>query len=263
MLVPLAEAPGPPDPHSLIVEVTLDLVALRTGHPPKGATFVGLLDDRQCWSLDIDLHGERSVGLEYVDLRHLWQVVDRQTWLAAGRALQLAESTRTHQFCGRCGTPTTQVPGLQARACPQCALLAFPRLAPAVICLVERDGMALLARGAQFAANTYSCLAGFVEPGETLEEAVAREVREEVAIEVDTVRYFASQPWPFPHSLMMGFTARWRSGAIEVDGTEITHAFWFSPEHLPDLPSPMSIARVLIDDWLARSGCEQGAINES
>jgi NAD+ diphosphatase len=131
-------------------------------------------------------------------------------------------------------------------------LLAFPRLAPAVITLIERDGDALLARNAAFPMAMYSCVAGFVEPGETLEDAVHREVREEVGVELRDVRYTASQPWPFPHSLMIGFEATWASGEIEVDGVEIADANWYRPDDLPMIPPPLSIARTLIDRWIAR-----------
>jgi NAD+ diphosphatase len=120
--------------------------------------------------------------------------------------------------------------------------------------LVERDdGRALLARNARFPSSMYSCLAGFVEPGETIEQAVVREVREEVGIEVHDLRYMGSQPWPFPHSLMIGFTARWKSGEVQVDGKEIADARWFAPDDLPDIPPSMSIARYIIDGWLERS----------
>ena len=145
-------------------------------------------------------------------LRALWGRLDEVEWTVAGRAVQLVEWDRTHRFCGRCGDSTIPASGERARRCPRCGLLAFPRLAPAIIVLVERDGddgpEALLARGRQFPIPMYSCLAGFVEPGETMEEAVHREVREEVGVTLADVRYVASQPWPFPHSLMLGFTAR-------------------------------------------------------
>ena len=138
----------------------------------------------------------------------------------------------------------------RARHCPQCGLDAYPRLAPAVIVLVERDdGRALLARNASFSEPFYSCLAGFVEPGETLEEAVHREVREEVGSRCADLRYFASQPWPFPHSLMIGFTARLASGELRPDGREITEAAWFTASDLPRLPGEISIARALVEDW--------------
>jgi len=253
MFVPALDPGGPPDRSSVVVTVAAAGVAIRSGIPPEGAVFVGAIGDRQCWAVDVEELAGPDPGA--LDLRLLWAEVDQATWTAAGRAVQLVGWARTHRFCGRCGNPTEEVRGLRARRCPRCGLEAFPRLSPAVICLVERgDGTVLLARGPQFAAGTFSCLAGFVEPGETLEEAVAREVREEVAIEVSAIRYFDSQPWPFPHSLMIGFTAKWRSGDIEVDGTEITEASWYSPSDLPGLPSAISIARRLIDDWLDRVG---------
>ncbi len=180
--------------------------------------------------------------------------VDEATWAAAGRAVQLVEWARCHRYCGRCGAETVESPGERARRCARCGLLAFPRLAPAVIMLVERDdGRALLARNARWRGDMYSCLAGFVEPGETVEAAVRREVGEEVGVAIDDLRYHGSQPWPFPHSLMLGFHARYAGGEISCDAREIADARWFSPEDLPDLPGPISIARWLIDDWVARS----------
>lgn len=167
--------------------------------------------------------------------------------------MQLVEWERTHRFCGRCATPTEPAMGERARRCPTCGLLAFPRLAPAIITLIERDdGRALLARGRTFPIPMYSCIAGFVEPGETLEQAVHREVREEVGVALDNVRYWASQPWPFPHSLMLGFTAEWAGGEIVIDEAEIVDAKWFSADDLPPIPPGISIARRLIDDWIER-----------
>jgi NAD+ diphosphatase len=144
----------------------------------------------------------------------------------------------------------------RAYRCPACALLAFPRLAPAIITLVTRgegdSEQALLARGVNFPVPMFSCLAGFVEPGENLEQAVSREVEEEVGLVVDSVEYVASQPWPFPHSLMLGFRARWVSGEIVCDTTEIAEANWFDRDDLPMIPPSISIARRLIDDWVFR-----------
>jgi NAD+ diphosphatase len=142
--------------------------------------------------------------------------------------------------------------------CTRCALLAFPRLAPAMITLVTRgegdDEEALLARGVQWTVPMFSCLAGFVEPGESLESAVLREVREEVGITVRAPRYFGSQPWPFPHSLMIGFRAEYESGEIVCDPSEIAEAGWFGRDELPMVPPPISIARKLIDAWLNVAG---------
>ena len=246
---PLLEPPevgGPP----LVFAVRGAQVELRSVPPAQDAIFVGSLDGRPCWAIDAD--GQDGT---FEDLMTLWGSVDEVTWVVAGRAVQLVEWARTHRFCGRCGASTEQAPGERARRCPACGLMDFPRLAPAIIVLVERDdGRALLGRNARFPSGMYSCLAGFVEPGETLEQAVAREVKEEVGIEVGEVRYLASQPWPFPHSLMIGFTARWASGEVAVDGREIADARWFAPEDLPDIPPRMSIARRIIDEWRERGG---------
>jgi NAD+ diphosphatase len=217
------------------------------------ALFVGTVSGRHCWAVDTDGGSTPIDDSSYVDLMRLFGEADEPTWAAAGRALQLVEWSRNHRYCGRCASPTEDSPGERARRCPACGLLAFPRLAPAVITLVERDdGRALLARNARWPTSMYSCLAGFVEPGESVEAAVRREVFEEVGIEVDGLRYYQSQPWPFPHSLMLGFHARHRSGEIACDGVEIAEAGWFTRDKLPQLPGPISIARWLIDDWVAR-----------
>ncbi|MBA3655343.1 MAG: NAD(+) diphosphatase [Actinobacteria bacterium] len=210
--------------------------------------FLGVLDGTPCWAADVDgLKGDPG----FQSLMGLAAQLDDVEWAVAGRAVQLAEWDRTHRFCGRCASPTSPAPGERARRCDACGLLSFPRLAPAVIVLVERDGAALLARNGSFPIPMYSTIAGFVEPGETLEGAVAREVHEEVGIEVTDIAYRGSQPWPFPHSLMIGFTARWESGEIAVDGREIVDANWYGPDELPMIPPPLSIARRLIDGWLA------------
>ena len=220
---------------------------------------LGLLDGAACWAVDLDGDGSPDVAftsageLDLVPLMGLYGRVDDVRWTLAGRAVQLVEWDRTTRYCGRCATPTEPAAGERARRCPACGLLAFPRLAPAVITLIERDGEALLARGRSFPVPMYSCVAGFVEPGETLEDAVRREVGEEVGVELGEVRYVSSQPWPFPHSLMVGFEATWASGEIVIDETEIVDAGWFRHDDLPMIPPGMSIARTLIDAWIARS----------
>jgi len=142
----------------------------------------------------------------------------------------------------------------RAKECPQCGLLHFPRLAPAIIVLVERGNELLLARSRHFLPGMYSVLAGFVEPGESLEEAVLREVKEEVGVEVKDIKYFGSQPWPFPHSLMIGFTATYTGGEISLNDEEIEEAGWFTVDNLPSIPGKISIARKLIDGFLAKQG---------
>ena len=254
MFIPLLDAPGHPDEISLVIAVRGNRVVLSDREPDAPGIFLGTLSGRHCWAIDADERDDADPSADgYVDLRMLWGSVDELTWTVAGRAVQLVEWQRTHQFCGRCGTATADAPGERARRCPNCGLLAYPRLAPAVIMLVERDdGRALLARNAMFPPGIFSCLSGFVEPGETLEHAVCREVREEVGLEVGDVDFRGSQPWPFPHQLMVGFGARYRSGEITLDEKEIVEAAWFTPEDAPVFPTNMSIAGRLIDGWRQR-----------
>jgi len=218
------------------------------------AHFIGIVDSEAWWGVDVPSGDDPSDGAS-VDLRAFFGRAPEHHWLAAGRAVQIVEWARTHRFCGRCGAPTAAAPGERAMRCPACTLLSFPRLSPAMITLVTKgdpgpDQLALLARGVQWTGPMFSCLAGFVEPGESLESAVVREVREEVGIEVASPRYFGSQPWPFPHSLMIGFRADYASGEIECDPSEIAEAAWFRRDELPMVPPPISIARKLIDAWL-------------
>lgn len=221
-------------------------------HEAPGAIvhFIGMLGDEAWWAVDVPQGDDPSDGAA-VDLRTYFGRAGEDEWIAAGRAVQIAEWARNHRFCGRCGAATVMQPNERAMRCPSCGQLSYPRLAPAMITLVTRGDEALLARGVNFGGPMYSCLAGFVEPGESLEGAVVREVREEVGIEVGDVRYRGSQPWPFPHSLMVGFRAEWLGGDIVCDPTEIVDAQWFTRDALPMIPPRMSIARALIDGWLA------------
>jgi NAD+ diphosphatase len=213
--------------------------------------YLGALDGRPSVVVVLEEGVAPRSGFELLPLRPLHAVIPDHLFQLAGRAVQIAEWHQNHRFCGRCGTPTEDVPGERAKRCLDCGLLAFPRLAPAVIVRVTRGDEILLAHGARFPEPIYSVLAGFVDPGESVEECVAREIREEVGIELEQIRYFGSQPWPFPHSLMLGFTARYAGGEIVIDESEIVDARWFSRGDLPRLlPGPISIARWLIDDWL-------------
>ena len=226
----------------------------RRAHDDWSVHFLGLLDGHAWWGVDVPRGDDPSEGAA-LDLFSYFGRASEDEWLVAGRAVQLVDWARTHRFCGRCGTATELARNERAMKCPACGLVAFPRLAPAMITLVTRgepgpDQEALLARGVQFRAPMYSCLAGFVEPGETLEGAVVREVREEVGVEVGNVRYLGSQPWPFPHSLMLGFRAEWVSGDIVCDPNEIMDANWYRKDDLPPIPPGISIARKLIDHWL-------------
>ena len=218
-----------------------------------GLHFLGTLDGQAMWGVDVPYGTDPADGAA-TDLYSYYGRASEDEWLVAGRAVQIVEWARTHRFCGRCATPTELSPSERSMKCPKCGLLAFPRLAPAMITLVTRgegdEQEALLAQGVNFRGSMYSCLAGFVEPGESLEGAVVREVREEVGVDVTNVRYWGSQPWPFPHSLMLGFHATYESGEIVCEPSEILDANWYRKDALPNIPPGISIARKLIDAWL-------------
>lgn len=218
------------------------------GATPPGALYLGELDGEACFAL----YEKTSELGEPVALRQLFGALSDEEFGIAGRALGLTAWDRDHRHCGRCGAPTERSTTERVRMCTACGHGAFPRLSPAVIMLVERDGRALLARNARFPLPFYSTLAGFVEVGETLEQAVAREVGEEASITIADIRYFGSQPWPFTGSLMIGFSARWAGGEIVADPTELADAGWFAPHELPTVPPKLSIARELIDDFVRR-----------
>lgn len=168
------------------------------------------------------------------------------------RAYHLNNWRNTHRFCGRCGNPAALSVKELAVHCQSCGNLVFPRISPAIIVAIERENQLLLARSSRFVSGMYSVLAGFVEPGETFEDCVKREVMEEVGIHVRGIHYIASQPWPFPDSLMVGFTACWDSGEIQIDGEEIVDAGWYSVDAFPHLPGTDSIARKLIDRFVKK-----------
>ncbi len=220
------------------------------GASREAAHYLGRLGGAHCFTLELAAETLPD-GLTFEGLRPLYGRLPEQVFALAGRAVQIVEWDRTHRYCGRCGEPTVNAEGERAKRCPRCDLLSFPRLSPAVIMRVTRADEILLARCRRFAGRMYSVLAGFVEPGEALEETVVREVREEAAIEVRNLRYFGSQPWPFPHSLMIGFTCDYAGGELRADPEELVDAGWFTRDRLPELPSRMSIARRLIDAWLA------------
>ena len=215
--------------------------------------YLGRLDECHCYAAEMAEGATPPQGMNFEGLRKIYGRLNEDLFALAGRALQIIDWDRTHGFCGRCGSETRTHATERAKECQKCGLLHFPRLAPAIIVLVRRDRKILLARARRFTTPMYSTLAGFVEPGETLEEAVMREVKEESGITVKDIHYFGSQPWPFPHSLMIGFTANYASGQIALNDEENIDVGWFTPGNLPlQLPSEMSIARMLIDSFLRR-----------
>ena len=215
--------------------------------------YIGVLDGLPCFAAGWPAAESVPDFLTAQGLRSLfWKMADDQVWVA-GRANHLVHWSRVHRFCGQCGSATVDKTGERAKRCPDCGLVNYPRVSPAVIVAVLREDRILLACSSRFPNAYYSVLAGFVEPGETLEGCVKREIREEVGLEVDQIRYFASQPWPFPDSIMVGFTAQWADGDIHVDGKEILKADWFAADNLPEVPPRISIARQLIDWFVANN----------
>lgn len=211
--------------------------------------FLGRLQGLDCWALSL---AQPPQGWQGVPLRAAMMQMPPTLAGLAGRAAQVLEWDRSHRHCGVCGTPTEPKIGERARVCPSCAHAAYPRLSPAMMALVWRieqgQPQLLLARAAHFTPGMYSALAGFVEAGETLEECVHREVGEEVGLRVRELRYYGSQSWPFPHSLMVAFTAQWAGGEIVAQDGEIEDAGWFNLDALPKIPPRFSISGHLIRD---------------
>jgi NAD+ diphosphatase len=228
------------------------------GVEPLRRNFLGFVEQEgqriACFSAELDANIALGDGWTVDNLRQLYPALGDLWFQLAGRAVQIVDWDRTHQFCGRCGSPTESVPNERAKRCTVCGLSNYPRLSPAIIIAVTREiegeKRVLLARNHRFPAGRYSVLAGFVEPGESLEECAAREVMEEVSIKIDNIRYFGSQPWPFPNSLMLGFTAEYASGDFRLEEAEIAEAGWFGINNLPNLPQKPSIARRLIDAFI-------------
>ena len=216
------------------------------------AHFLGTLGTAACIALNLPDDAPEPPGMRYAGLRSLFFKVDEPLLALAARAFQVVDWDRTHRYCGRCATPTRDRANERAKECPACGLVAYPRVSPAMMALVTRGRDILLARAHRFAPGMYSALAGFVEPGETIEDCIRREVREEVGVEVGALAYFASQSWAFPHSLMIAYTAEYAGGEIRLDDEEIAEARWFPADALPKLPPSVSIARRLIDATAAR-----------
>ena len=215
--------------------------------------YLGVLGGTDCWAAELAADAEAPLaGGAWQGLRTLFSVLEDRHFALAGRALQLVDWDRTHRFCSRCGSPTEGKREERVRVCPACKFAAYPRVAPAVMGLVRKGSQVLLARSPHFPPGMFSALAGFVEPGESLEQCLAREVEEEVGVQISNIRYLTSQSWPFPHSLMIAFTCEWVSGEIRPQAGEIEEANWFDVLHLPKLPSRISIARRLIDAYTAQ-----------
>jgi len=215
--------------------------------------FLGTFGDSGCFLAEVEEHTSDPQGMIFQEFRPLLGLLSDEMFSIAGRAYQILYWDRTHQFCGRCGESTHLKKDERAKECSQCGLIVYPVISPAIIVAIVKDREILLAQARRFTAQFYSVLAGFVEAGETFEECVKREVKEEVGLDVDAIEYFGSQPWPFPSSLMVAFTAKYAGGDIRIDTTEIVDAQWFTANKLPDVPRKGTIARSLIDWFLEKN----------
>lgn len=210
--------------------------------------FLGRFRGRACFA--VEASGRLPEGYSLSDLRGWLGRVEPALFYLAGRAQQVVEWQATHRYCGRCATPTEDHPQDRAKVCPECGLVSYPRLSPSIIVLITRGEEVLLARNANWPTGMYSTLAGFVEPGESIEQTVHREVAEEVGVQVRNLRYLGSQSWPFPNSLMLGFHAEYAGGDIVCQDAEIADARWFRYDDLPNIPPRTSISRWLIDAYV-------------
>ncbi|HEX3000816.1 MAG TPA: NAD(+) diphosphatase, partial [Methanoregula sp.] len=265
-LEPLYPEPAVPPENAKWVIVRENGVYLQSGEPPVlvytrdkkealtsilRSQYLGHCDGVAWYAVEVAADPGVPGSVFYPDIRRLHGILPDNELAAAALAVRIIAFDRTTRFCGQCGSATQQSGEERAQVCTACGQVTYPRMSPAIIVLIRKDDQVLLARSPRFPPDFYSVIAGFVAPGETLEEAVRREVREEVGIEITNIRYQASEPWPFPDSLMIGFIADYAGGEITIDNKEIVSAAWFERESLPELPRKMSIARALIDRWLA------------
>ena len=211
---------------------------------------MGKLFDKSCFCCEIA--DDINIGDELIfsNLREASSDLTLNSFLLCGKASQILDWDKNHEFCGRCGSKTIILENERAKKCPKCNLINYPRISPAIIVAITKGNQILLAHNKNFIPGLYSVIAGFVEPSETLEDCVKREVFEEVGIKIKNITYFGSQPWPFPNSLMIAFFAEYKSGEIKVDGNEIVSADWYEVDKLPDIPQKHSVARKLIDTFI-------------
>ena len=221
----------------------------------------GSLEPRGCSWGRVARDAVLPEGWEAIDRRAFGERFGMEAFKAMSTAWGLMDWKAQAQYCGRCGTKMVQSPADErAMKCPKCGHMLFPVICPAMIVAVERDGKLLLAVNKMNKKGRYSVLAGFLEVGESIEDAIVREVREEVGIEVDrdSIEYLYSQYWPFPRSLMLAARARWKSGELHADGVEIEKAGWFAPDEVPqNVPGTITVAGWLIRDFLKRHGIER------
>lgn len=207
--------------------------------------FIGSYKNQDCFVVNVD------DDVEYTSLRDVYEI-DKDTYQIATRGVLINDWYQLNQYCGRCGTKTIIKKNSMSFICPECGSNFHGKIQPAVIIAIHKGDKLLMARHSYNTTVRYALIAGFVEMGESIEEAVQREVKEEVGISVKNIQYMGSQPWPFPNSLMCAFKAEYDSGEIEVDGNEILKAKWFNKDEIEDIGTDISIYSVLIEDFLKK-----------
>lgn len=239
------------DTLSLSIPVTESLPQLEMS--PTNTIYLGRLDFIPCFAGDITAYSFDQSKYKFISLRQLFgQIEDELFWLAA-RANHLVNWNRNTKYCGRCGERIFLKPYEHSKLCPCCSLPIYPKISPAIIIAITKGDKILLAKNAISKTNFYSVLAGFVEPGETLEQCIEREIKEEAGIKVKNITYFGSQPWPFPDSLMVAYTAEYAEGELILDKNELSDAHWFGVNELPSIPGKMSVSRKLIDWFIDKN----------
>jgi NAD+ diphosphatase len=214
---------------------------------PEELIYLGKYEGQDCFSGELQEKEKLTKNIISFELRETYSLIGLDFFRIAGYAFQITTWDKNSRYCGRCGESTKDMEEERAKICPKCNLITYPSISPAVIVAVIKKDMILLARARRFRRNLYSVLAGFAEVGENLEDCVKREIKEEIGIEVKNIKYFGSQPWPFPNSLMIAFTAEYDIGDISIDEEEILDAGWFKASDLPHTPGKPSIAKDLID----------------
>jgi NAD+ diphosphatase len=220
--------------------------------PLQDHIYLGLRGAVPCYAGILSPGSPAPEDWQFVCVRDLFVMIPEEELAIAALAVRIVRFDRTTGFCSQCGAVTRPSVSERARYCPSCSQVFYPRVSPAVIVLVQRDDRILLTRLPRFPPGMFGLVAGFVEPGENLEHALVREVHEETGISIKNIRYFGSEPWPFPDSLMIGFIADYGGGELKIDHHEIESAFWFDREHLPRIPEKLSISRTLINWWIAK-----------
>lgn len=224
--------------------------------------YLGSVSGIPVFANEVEPDADNPDGYEFATLWSFLSQVDQSVFYLIGRAKQIVDWHRDHHYCGKCGQITSSSENDRSRKCSSCDIMFYPRLSPSIIVCVNKGEEILLARNARAQGSFYSTIAGFVEPGESIEETVHREVLEEVGIKVKNLRYFGSQSWPFPNSLMLGFHAEYESGDFVLQEEEIADAGWFHYTNLPNKPAMVSISGWLIDDFIKRTEASQGLKEE-